>query len=40
MSCFVIYSVGDMKIIKGGKNIISDGLNWVGVEFFVNGDIG
>ena len=28
-----------MKIIKGGKNIISDGLNWVGVEFFVNGDI-
>ena len=37
ISDFVIYLVGVGKNIKGGKYIISDGLNWVGSEFFACG---
>ena len=37
ISDFVIYLVGVGKNIKGGKHIISDGLNWVGIEFFACG---
>ena len=36
----VIYSVSVVKIIKGGKDILSDGLGWVGMEFFVCGGVG
>ena len=32
---YVIYSVSVVKIIKGGKDITSDSLSWVGTEFFV-----
>ena len=28
-----------MKIIKGGENIISDGLSWVSIEFLVCGGV-
>ena len=31
MSGFAIYLVSALKIIKGGKNIFSDGLSWVGI---------
>ena len=37
ISDFVIYLVSVGKNIKGGKYIISDGLNWVGIEFFACG---
>ena len=37
---YVIYSVSVVKIIKGGKDIISDGLSWVGIEFFVCEGVG
>ena len=40
MSSYVIYSVSAVKKIKGGKDIISDGLSWVGIEFFVYGWVG
>ena len=40
VSGLVIYSVGDVKVIEVGKDIISDGLSWVGVEFLIGGDIG
>ena len=40
MPGYVIYSVSVVKIIKGGKTIISDGLSWVGIEFFVCGRVG
>ena len=40
MSSYVIYSVSVIKIIKGGKDIISDGWSWVGIEFFVCGGVG
>ena len=36
----VIYLVSAVKIIKGGKDIISDGLSCVGIEFFVCGGVG
>ena len=36
----MIYSVSVLKIVKGGRNIISDGLIWVGIGFFVCGGIG
>ena len=35
----VIYLVGVVKIIKGGENIISDGLSWVSIEFLVCGGV-
>ena len=35
MPGYVTYSVSVVKIIKGGKDIISDGWSWVGTEFFV-----
>ena len=35
MPGYVIYLVSVVKIIKGGKDIVSDGLTWVGTEFFV-----
>ena len=35
MSSCVIYSVSVVKIIEGGKDIISDAWSWVGIEFFV-----
>ena len=31
--------VSAVKIIKGGKDIIPDGLSWVGIEFFVCGGV-
>ena len=37
---FVIYSVGVVKVIKSGKDIISDGLCWVNGEFLVSGGVG
>ena len=40
MPGYVIYSVSVVKIIKGRKNIISNGLSWVGIEFFVCGQVG
>ena len=32
--------VSVVKIIKGGKDIVSDNLSWVGTEFFVSGGVG
>ena len=40
ISDFVIYLVGVGKNIKGGEHIISDGLNWVEIEFFACGRFG
>ena len=40
MSGFVIYSVGAVKIIKGGKEVISDGLSLVGIKFLVCRGVG
>ena len=39
MPGYVIHSVDVVKIIKGGKDIISDALNQVGIEFFVCGGV-
>ena len=39
MAGYVIYSLSVVKKIKGGKDIISNGLNWVGIEFFVKGGV-
>ena len=39
VSGFVIYSLGVVKIIKDGKDIISDGLSWVVIEFLVCGEV-
>ena len=36
----IIYSVSVVKIIKDGKDIISDGLSWVGIDFFLSGGVG
>ena len=36
MSGFAIYLVSALKIIKGGKDIISDDMSWVGIEFLVH----
>ena len=35
MSGYVIFLVSVVKIIKGGMDIVSDSLSWVGTEFFV-----
>ena len=35
MSDYIICLVSVVKITKGGKDIISDGLSWVRIEFFV-----
>ena len=35
-----IYLVSVVKIIKGRKDIISDGVSWVGIGFFVCGVFG
>ena len=40
MPGYVIYSVSMVKIIKGGKDIVSDGLSGVGTEFLVCGGVG
>ena len=40
MPGYVIYLVSVVKTIKGGENIISDGLSLVGTEFFVSGGVG
>ena len=40
MPGYVIYSVNFVKIIKGGKDIVFDGLGWVGTEFFICGGVG
>ena len=32
---YVIYLVSIVKISKGGREIVSDGLPWVGITFFV-----
>ena len=31
---YIIYLVSVVKIIKGGNDIVSDGLSWIGTEFF------
>ena len=36
MPGYVIYSVSVVKIIKGGKDIVSDGLSWVRTELFAS----
>ena len=38
--CSVIYLVGVVKVIQSGKDVISDGLCWVSVEFLVSGGVG
>ena len=40
MPGYIIYLVSVVKIIKDGKDIISDGLSWVGAEFFVCRGVG
>ena len=40
MPGYVIYSMSFVKIIKGGKDIISDGLSWIRTEFLACGRIG
>ena len=40
MPGYIIYSVSIIKTIKGEKDIISDDLSWVGIEFFVFGRVG
>ena len=35
MPSYIIYSVSVVKIINGGKDIVCNGLIWVGFEFFV-----
>ena len=40
MPGYFIYSVSVVKIIKGGKGIISDGFIWVRIELFVCGRVG
>ena len=40
MPGYIHYSVSVVKIIKGGKNIISDDLSWAGIEFFVCEEVG
>ena len=40
MPGYVIYSVSVVKIIKGGKDIISDSLSWVRIKLFVCGGVG
>ena len=39
MSSFLIYPVGVVKITKGGKDIYSDCLNWVGIGFLLCGGV-
>ena len=36
----VIYTVRVVKIIRGGKDIVSDGFSWVRTKFFVSGGVG
>ena len=40
MPGYIIYSVSVVKIMKGGKDIISDGLSWVEIKFFVCEGVG
>ena len=40
MPGYVIYSVSMVKIIDGGKDIVSDGLSGVGTKFPVCGRVG
>ena len=40
VSGLVIYSVGDVKVIEGGEDIVSDGMIWVAVEFLIDGGVG
>ena len=40
MPGYDVYSVSVVKIIKGGKTVISDGLSLVGIELLVCGEIG
>ena len=40
MPGYVIYSVSMVKIIEGGKDIVSDGLSGVGTELLVCGGVG
>ena len=35
MSGYVIFLVSVVKIIKGGMDLVSDGLRWVGTESFI-----
>ena len=40
VSHFVIYLVGNVKIINGAKDIISDGVIWVAAKLLVCGGVG
>ena len=40
MPGLIICSVGALKIIKCGKDIISNSLSWVGIEFLICGGVG
>ena len=39
MPAYVIYAVNVVKIIKGGKDNVSDDLSWVEIEFFACGGV-
>ena len=39
MSSYAIYLVSVVKIVKGEKDIISDGLSWVEIELFECGGV-
>ena len=40
ISCYVVYSVDLVKIINGGKDISSDSLSWIEIEFIVCRGVG
>ena len=40
MNVYVIYSLSLVKIIKDGKDIVSDGLSWVRTDVFVSEGVG
>ena len=40
MPGYIIFSVIVVKIIKGGKDIVSYGLSWAGTEFCLCGGVG
>ena len=39
MPGYVVYSVIVVKVIKGRKDIVFDGLSWNEIEFFVCGGV-
>ena len=39
MPGYIVYSVIVVKVIKGRKDIVFDGLSWNEIEFFVCGGV-